>query len=59
MQHHDIFSYLDHAFGLADDDLVDSRIEEEINEYKLILVQAQDKGVLKQRVTLELRDDDT
>lgn len=28
-QHHDIFSYLDNAFGLVDDDLISSRLDEE------------------------------
>ena len=53
MEHKDIFDHLDDAFGLADDSLIDSRIEEELRDLKITGVSAYDDAVLKQRITVE------
>ena len=53
MKHHDIFSYLDEAFGFVDDELIDARLEEEIRDLKITGVAILDDDVLKTRITVE------
>ena len=53
MKHHDIFSYLDEAFGFVDDELIDARLEEEIRDLKITGVAILDDAVLKTRITVE------
>lgn len=36
MKHHDIFSYLDEAFGFVEDDLISSRMEEDIEMLRVV-----------------------